>query len=207
MSFSAAIHLVMGKKDLTRVNKLQAAVAQVNAAIEMLFLQMHSVPIHTVAAAAFRVLSDLAKMETNPPRSLDLQTKIKPGKEGEFWSRMNFAANFFKHADKDADGTYEFSPEANDLLIFWAISLYRDMKGHDALSVEMKTFISWFFPQWPDILSEGPERTLIESMSKIARVEIMPRSLLLEAGQKALIQAREKQEHLDRWPNLRVPIG
>lgn len=196
----------MSQSYITRVNKLQAAEIQLNTAIEMLFLQMHPVPVHTVTAAAFRVLRDLARLEPNPPRSLDLKTKIKSGKEGDFWKGLNFAANFFKHADKDADGTYQFSPEANDLLIFWAVSLYRDMKGHDALSVEMKIFVGWFFPRWPDLLPEGPERVTIESMASAERVAAMSREILLAAGGKALALARAKQEYSNRWPHQRVPV-
>lgn len=196
----------MAKTSRTRVNKLQAAEIQLNTAIEMLFLRMHPVPVHTVAAASFRVLRDLAMKEKNPPRSLDFKTKIKPGKEGEFWKGLNFAANFFKHADKDADGTYEFSPEANDLLIFWAISVFRELTG-GKFSDEMKTFLGWFMLQWPDLMIEGPMREFLEAGAKSIRLDALPRNLRLQAGHQAVVEARKKQEQMDRWPNLRVPVS
>ena len=99
----------------TRITKRQAAQRQIDAGIRMLFRNDDPVAIHTVAMAAFRILSDLVKQ-----RGLEhpIDSMIRPGKEKKFWRGINSSANFFKHADKDPDDISDgFLEEANDSVL------------------------------------------------------------------------------------------
>lgn len=124
------------------VDKTEAARRQVDAAIRMLFSNEDPVAIHTLASAAFRILSDLAGKRSDSHMQEFPQAMIKPGMGRKFWRQWNTPANFLKHADE----------EANEGILFMASLYYQDL-GHQ-LTSEMITLVGWYTAMHPDFLRE-----------------------------------------------------
>lgn len=94
----------------------------------MLFMKEDPVSIHTIAAAAERILMDIAERKGDIDAHVRFKDLIRPGMEKGFWRYMNKAANFLKHADKDPDSILsDFNEEANDWILFMACNYYRDL--------------------------------------------------------------------------------
>ena len=87
-----------------RVNKIDAARRQIDAAIRLLFDNDDPVAIHTLQAAGFRILRDLSVKSDKASVWTSFKAVIRPGMEKEAWAAMSKPANFFKHADRDAEG-------------------------------------------------------------------------------------------------------
>lgn len=144
-----------------RVNKAEAARRQINTAIRLLFDSGDPVSIHTLAAAGARIVRDLCEKRGDAKRLQQLKDHIVPGKEKQFWGAMNRAANFFKHADEDADETFEGIDErANDLLLFFAIAWYVDL-GHSPTR-EMGALIAFIAANYPGLVKAAAPRAFKE---------------------------------------------
>lgn len=144
-----------------RVNKIEAARRQIETAIKLLFDNCDPVSVHTLAAAGGRILRDICNQKKTP---LDQAFKamIRPGKEKEFLAAVNMPANFFKHADKDADAILEnVDEEINELVLFWACGHYSDL-GY-SLTPPMATLWTWFAALHPEFLLDGPMKEIIAS--------------------------------------------
>jgi hypothetical protein len=135
-----------------RVNKVEAARRQIDAAIRMLFSNEDPVAVHTVAMASLRIVRDLAAKRDDGYINKIVKTIIKPGMEKEFWRLFQIPANFFKHADRDPDGLLEnIDEKANEGVIFLACSFYQDL-GHQ-YTPEMMTLVAWYMALHPEIIS------------------------------------------------------
>jgi hypothetical protein len=157
------------------IKKLEAARRQLDAAIRMTFANEDELAIHTVAAAAYRVVRDLLEKRGRfdldetitvgayltacslaagelPQAELDDLTRESPKlrdliaaiadeikAKGDAitpsihldrslriadWSRLSAAANFLKHADKDAETHLSLNKINNDEILVRAISAY-----------------------------------------------------------------------------------
>jgi hypothetical protein len=165
-----------------RVSKIGAARRQI-AAIRLLFDNGDPVPIHTLAAAGWRILRDLCERQGTPHHQA-VKAAIRPGMEPVAWQTVNSAANFFKHADKDAgeilDGVYE---EVNDAVLLMAVMSYADL-GHQ-LTSEMRALSHWFSALHPDTLDAAvpqQDRALLGSFDWLH----LPRAEQLAEGKKLL---------------------
>jgi hypothetical protein len=102
------------------------------------------VSIHTLASAANAILKDICRKK-NAPDSFDAEIVriVRPEKVKEFHRIMNRHANFFKHADTDADGIVEdFKEEQNDGLLLRCLWNYR--AAGFPYSPAMGGFTTWF---------------------------------------------------------------
>jgi hypothetical protein len=160
------------------INKLEAARRQIDAAIRMTFANEDELAIHTVAAAAYRIVRDLlekqgrfdfdellaagiysaarslaagelpqgelddltrgapqlrdrlaamademrAKLDTVP--TVNFSVRVNRGDRIAEWNRLSAAANFLKHADKDADTHITLAKLDNDEIIIRAVNAY-----------------------------------------------------------------------------------
>ena len=123
-----------------QINKIEAARRQIVTAIELLFSGGDPVAIHTLVGADWRILRDLCEKQTTP-QHLAFKGAIRPGMEKKFWTAMNSAVDFFKHADRDADAILEVDEAVNELVIMLAIKDFVDLGNR--LSVEMIAFNTW----------------------------------------------------------------
>lgn len=171
-----------------RVTKIEAAQRQTDAAIRMLFNGEDPVAVHTVAAAAGRILKDIA--EQRGSAALDLfNARIREDKRKEFWGLTNRAANFFKHADKDPEEILEDVPEeANDVFLFINCLLYQDL-GHQ-LTSEMFAFVSWHMGMYPNLLKDDSSLKSVV-IERFGWLSDLPRDNQLQSG-KLVLQEVER---------------
>jgi len=133
-----------------RINKIDAARQQLDAAIRMTFGEENPVAIHTVVAAAHRIVRDICEQRGDIESYLRFTDWIAPGHENEFWQHWNASANFLKHADQDADNIHELDYDVTDFLIVITSKWYRDLGNSP--SPEMRAFTGWWAMQNPNVL-------------------------------------------------------
>ena len=78
---------------------------------------------------------------------------IREEKRQWFNRKLSEAENYFKHADKDPDASFEFCPELTRFFLFDAIQLYYGLTQclfHEALLYRI-----WFSLKYPDTLEPG----------------------------------------------------
>lgn len=144
------------------INKITAAQKQIDTAIRLLFREEDSLSIHTLISASYQILKDLSEKQGESKVHNDFKAIIRPGMEKEFWKVFNNAANFFKHADKDAESIIEFDDALNDLYLFIACQYYSSL-GYE-YTVEMQTFVSLFVVLNPNLIT--PNATTASHLSK-----------------------------------------
>jgi hypothetical protein len=104
------------------VTKMDAAVRQLNCAIELYFHDEDPVPIHTLACAAHQIIHDINRK--SGAAELLFDATCKAGSEGkELLNAMRKHANYFKHADVDScpNCGIRFSPNVTEVIIYSAI--------------------------------------------------------------------------------------
>ncbi len=174
-----------------KVNKPEAARRQIDVAIKLLFNNEDPIPIHTLAMAAFRIVRDLAK--DNPDHHMDsmFNKMIRPGMEKEFWSVMHRPANFFKHADLDADDILnDVKEEINDVILFLATLWYQEL-GYK-FTPEMLSLVTWFTVLHPHFLQDNASFKTAINRTEFAFLKNETRVSQLETG-KILIEIAKKK--------------
>lgn len=174
-----------------KISKTEAARRQIDSAIRMLFINEDPVSIHTLAAAGYGILKDIAEKKGNVDIHQTVKDIIRPGMEKKFWYYMNKPANFFKHADKDPDSVLsDFSEEANEWTLFHACFYFRDL-GFTP-TPEMNSLISWMSMLHPKFLKDDypMKEELMRFSGSIAN---MSREKRLEMGR--LFLEKIKKEH------------
>lgn len=110
---------------MTTITKLEAASRQLDEAIRMFFEGRDALAIHTLAAAAQGILRDVAKAIGAEHQSiLHDHPDIPPERSREWIAAVNAPRNFFKHADRDREGTIEFDEEENERVLLDAVLLH-----------------------------------------------------------------------------------
>ena len=126
------------------LNKTEVARRELETAIELFFGERDPVSIHTLAAAAYEVLSDVARDRSAGPMNLQEQlTKLFPSEAAEKLANlMRKPQNFFKHAGRDADATINFKPEQTEYLLLDACTKFPELAGYS--TPPMTVFCYWF---------------------------------------------------------------
>lgn len=135
-----------------RITKIEAARQQIEAAIRLLFEDENPIASHTLAAAGSQIVRDLCEAR-DIVGFQEFKDWIKPEHMKEYWTIYNRTANFFKHADKDGDASYNFKPEETDYVLLFAIKWYHDL-GADLTRV-MVAYMYWFGAGHPNIIKRG----------------------------------------------------
>ncbi len=135
-----------------RVSKLDAARRQLDCAIELWFAGKDEVSIHTLAAGAHQIIHDINKKKGNQDLLFDSGV-IKDESRAKFVALVKRDMNFFKHADRDAEGITEFVPLGSILfMLFSAVGLQQ--LGERLNDVE-DIFILWLALHHPDWINEA----------------------------------------------------
>lgn len=135
------------------ISKIDAARRQLDTAIRLYMSGRDDVSIHTLAHAAHRVLMDVAaKKGIDGYLFGHLMGVIKPEMKDEFLTKMNAAANFFKHADRDSGEVLEFNPEQTVFWLWDACILYQSLTGE--YTDLMQCYWTWFGIQYPDAIKD-----------------------------------------------------
>jgi hypothetical protein len=141
--------------DKIKITKLTAARAQLRTAITLWFDDGDPISIHTLAFAAYTVIHDASKGKR---RDLLFDSRIVKEQYRREWNgRLKQHANFFKHADKDADAKIEFNPVLSEYFILFAIvGITLSGERH---STEESAFLLWVHLHRPELLStQGQKR-------------------------------------------------
>jgi len=162
-----------------KVTKIEAARRQIDTAIRMLFGAEDPIAVLTLISAAERILRDIGAQKNAPIHQLHLEM-LKPGTEKEFWSMVNRPANFLKHADKDPDDILDnIDEKLNDIKIFISCLYYTDLQF--TRSIEMDTFLTWFFVVNPHFINEEHAEAK-EGYMEFADIRNESREAQLSAG-------------------------
>jgi len=81
---------------------------------------------------------------------------VRPDLTDKMKQKLNEAANFFKHADRDQDDVLEFSQGQSELLLYDAIRKYRELTG-ETVPV-LAVYDVWFWIGPGEELIVDPER-------------------------------------------------
>jgi hypothetical protein len=136
------------------ITKLEAAKRQLRTAIRMFFGEADGVSTYTLAVAAQEVLRGLLRAKGNDEASFIKDTlRIVPERRKEYLAIINEPQNFFKHADRDPEGTLEFQPESLLFVLIDCEQMYQRLTGKLR---EGFVFDMWFTLTYPHLLKEGP---------------------------------------------------
>jgi hypothetical protein len=150
-----------------RINKIDAARRQIDAAIRMTFDGEDPVATHSVIAGGHRIIRDICEKRGDIESYLRFTDWIASGYERDFWRLFNASANFLKHADEDADHIHELDEEITDFMIVCASRWYGDLGN--ARSVAMNTFCFWWAVQNPKVITPA----FMSAVEKIRGREIV----------------------------------
>jgi hypothetical protein len=143
------------------ITKLQAAERQLRVAIRLFFKRRDLVAVHTLAAAAQELLRDLGR-----PRGIKSTIKdndlIRPEYKKVVLDILNEPQNFFKHADRDPNRQLKFYYEATPFFLLDAALLYIQIT--DKQVPEVLGIIGWSIVKFPNILVEGPIKTMMTGL-------------------------------------------
>lgn len=154
-----------------KVTKRDAATCQLETAIRLFFENRDLISAYTLCCAADGILE--GKYKNDRREILDRQRdrladssdfrfswkeeweiRIKPEHRKEVFRLLNEAQNFFKHADRDHDSSYEFKDwEQTGFRIFFAVTNYKLVFGE--ITMAMNVFFTLFAILRPKLLAEG----------------------------------------------------
>src|ERR1700730_9274983 len=102
------------------VTKLGAARQHLATAIRLWFQNGDAVSIHTLAFAAYEVIHFISINRDKYRRDLPFDSDlIKDEHRAEFNKIIRSQANFFKHADRDPDGSIEFDRYVSEVFLLF----------------------------------------------------------------------------------------
>ncbi len=127
-----------------KISKLDAAKRQLETAVRLYFSEADPVAIHTLTAAAHRLLSDVNTSRGGPAMMTEsLLQGVRPDKVEEAKRRLSAAANFFKHADRDPSDVHAFNPALTEILLLDACFKYKELTGE--LVPTLAVYQGWFW--------------------------------------------------------------
>jgi hypothetical protein len=106
-------------KEKLRISKIDAARRQLDCAIELWFLDKDEASIHTLAAAAYKIIHDLKEHRGIRRDLLYDSAMIKDECRSKWINVLKRSVNSLKHADKFPDETVEISPFGNLIFIMF----------------------------------------------------------------------------------------
>lgn len=160
------------KPRLVKLTKLEAARRQIESAVWLWFVGDDHVSVHALAAAAHRLLLELAAIREKsawPYSSAYLpSTSVKPRRVDS-----GDAVMFFKYAKKDE--TYELSEQWTELYLFDAVMAYSSLADERGASALMSTFVLRFGVQRQDLFVPNAFSLLEKRVSKAFSLERLER--------------------------------
>ena len=144
------------------VGKLDAARRQLKTAICLYIHEGDPISIHTLTAAAYNVIRDINKRRGGKSMFVKRVDIVKPQHIKEFQRKLNEAENFFKHADRDPDGTLKFKPDITEYLILDACFKYYELTGETIPACDH--FVRWFMLNHPNLFVLTPEEEKLHKL-------------------------------------------
>lgn len=147
-------------------SKFDAIRAQLDAAVELFFLAENPIATHTLAAAAYNALRDIAKKQNQEHPFLKqgfLETLPEPERR-RFMGFLNGPENFFKHADNDHEGTIDFDTDLTEILLMDAMAYFKDKPNLQPKRYDV--FRLWVGVIRKDTIPDEVLRSLVESLAQ-----------------------------------------
>jgi hypothetical protein len=169
---------------MVEITKLEAAIRQIDAAVTLVFDSGDQVVIHTLAAAAANIFSDVLESR-NVSQSWREKVRSEHAlSNAQYRDVVHKAWNFFKHADRNPEDVLEFDERESEYLIFFATLECGEL---NKLSVQMQTFQLWFLASNAIDFGEGAE---IQKMARLSfpNMGSLSRSDQLHLGRKMLAE-------------------
>ena len=145
------------------LSKLEAARRQLETAARLYFSEADPVSIHTLVFAAYQILEDANRAGGGSPMLKEqVPHWVRPDANAEARRRLNEAANFFKHADRDHDQVLEFCPGLSEFMMYDAVKKYRELTGE--LLPILGVYEAWFWigPGIGLVMDPEPQKVLEE---------------------------------------------
>jgi hypothetical protein len=154
-------------------SQLDAAVRQLDCAIELWFQERDPVSIHTLAAAAHEVINDMHRVLVPDKDLLFDASFIKREQHRWIKDALRKPLNFFKHADRDPDpaALVEFSPFIS--LVFMLVCLEGLQNLGHQRSVPQNCLVFWMALHMPELMQPEVIKSLIDGFPRkndLARV-------------------------------------
>lgn len=138
--------------ELPTFNKMDAAQANLRAAIQSHFARGHPATTETLNGAANTVLRNLAEKKGIPAAIHDSDV-FEGGNRKKWGFVLRENQNFYKHADKDAEGaTVVHNSLITHMLISESCQLFRLLSGdyeNFKDEIELLVFEVWFILKYP----------------------------------------------------------
>ena len=137
------------------LSKIDAAEAQLRAAVRMFFEGRHLVPIYTLANAVREVVARIGE-------HLDVETVQEEVAKGrgitvaEMIRPLTKTANFFKHADRDATARTDLAENDVEVMLFLACHDFGRVT--DGMPIEVQVFEAWAYAATIKRVSDAPLR-------------------------------------------------
>ncbi len=167
------------KPRLVRLTKIEAAKLHIESAIWLWFVSGDIVSVQTLAAAAHRILQELAVLLEASAWPVS-SAYLPPQPQKKEAQRSDDAVSFFRDAKKD--GSYEVSEQWTELNLFDAVMAYGDLADDRSGSALMSTFVVRFGVERqdlfvPDVFSLLERRVSptfnIERLERLSRIDFL----------------------------------
>jgi hypothetical protein len=164
-----------GSRSLT-LDKLAVAKRQIETAIRLWFENADPVSIHTLTAAAHRVVLDLLEHQGKSLAPFD-STVLKKGQEKEMKRMFREAETFFKHARDDPDKSLDFSPGWTDVYLLLAVHGYTKLIREENLL--MTAYLLRWVVRCPELFAPDAQE-LARRDFDVKKLSKLPRGKFLE---------------------------
>ena len=125
------------------IQKLEAARCQLQTAIQLWFAGGDPISIHTLTCAAHQIFHDLHRHRGSQNLQFDLFDSpfVREGRRPDWIRAVKEHMNFFKHADRNPNGTIVFDPSLTEPFIMFSLLTLEDL-GAEPTSEE-RAFFAW----------------------------------------------------------------
>lgn len=155
----------MNEEDFITLTREEVAIRQLNSAIKMYANEDDAVATHTVAAAAFGLLEDIAFSQSRDTFLSYLPGIVRADKVRYIREVIKKPQNFFKHG-RTGKGKIRYNPETVNFILLGACYNARVLNLHK--TAEIIVFEGMTHLMHPDLFLDGPYKNeLLTVRSKI----------------------------------------
>ncbi len=145
--------------DFQSITKIEAAERQLAQAIRMFFRGEDAVSIHTLAAAAYQIFTDICRAKDIPREIEDSVVLEELGVKKDFMNSLRAPQNFFKHAhDGEPEQEVRFKPLLSAYMMVSAAQYHQHITKRQLR--ECIVLKIWFYSRHPDRAPEALRPTL-----------------------------------------------
>jgi hypothetical protein len=144
----------------------EVAIKQLESAIWMYAYDFDETAVHTIAAAAYELLTKRLNFGDFEDQ---FAKQIPDSKKGEFWSKFNEPYNFFKHGanrHKNMD-TLTYSSDSVELVLMAACYANTYMEKSKQLACA-HAFMSYQMVRWPNFFEDSEYKKMVDELRRKA---------------------------------------